>query len=127
MIHHVHKTRGPLKSLEKKGVTKALSECRKERPGSKIIFQMENCEEARDFKHCYTQCSAILLPIVSQRFSGISITNLISLETLLIDMVYLAESTLPERSFKYQSLNLLVAETASEINTNYFQDRNKIL
>jgi len=36
MIHHVHKTRRLLKALEsdekKKGVTKALSGCRKERP-----------------------------------------------------------------------------------------------
>ena len=56
---------------EKKEQPKLYKNAVKKDQDQKIIFQMENCEEARDFKHCYTQCSAILLPIVSQRFSGI--------------------------------------------------------
>lgn len=108
---------------EKKGVTLALS-CFKERPGSKIIFQMENCEEVRS----YTQCSAILLPIVSQRFSRIQYNQSDLARNTLDWHGVLGWVNCTWKKFQVPVSKLAGSRNCQgEINTKKFQDRNKIL
>jgi len=52
-------------------------------------------------------------------YLGFSITNVSTPETLLIDMVYLTESTVPERRSKYQSAKLLVADLFTSLHLEY--------